>query len=149
MGLFQSLKIPYTYNLMKNNPILIELPEAFCDERGKIQNLNIKNFSDSVLIESKKDSIRANHYHQSDSHYCYLINGQIHYYHRRVGSQGEPEKIVIQPGQMFYTPPLVEHAMYFAKDSLFLAFTSRPRDQKSYEDDIVRVELIKPEELSH
>lgn len=121
---------------------MIDLPVPYVDERGKIQVLTDFPVGSVVLIESTNGSIRANHYHKEDNHYCYLISGCIEYYHRPVGSDEEPEKIIIQPGQLFYSPPMVEHAMKFTEDSVFLALTKRNREQKNYENDLVRVKLI-------
>jgi hypothetical protein len=45
---------------------------------------------------------------------------------------------------MVFTPPMVEHAVEFLEDSVFLNITGKPRDQGSYEQDLVRVELYKP-----
>ena len=122
--------------------VMIDLPVPYVDERGKIQVLTDFPVGSVVLIESTNGSIRANHYHKKDNHYCYLISGCIEYYHRPVGSDEEPEKIIIQPGQLFYSPPMVEHAMKFTEDSVFLALTKRNREQKNYENDLVRVKLI-------
>ena len=64
------------------NPIL-NLKTPFKDDRGIIQNLvslNKSQIRSAVLIESKKGSLRANHYHKVDWHYCYIISGSIEYH---------------------------------------------------------------------
>ena len=43
---------------------------------------------------------------------------------------------------MIFTPPLVEHCMKFPKNTLFLTLSRNPRDQETYESDVVRVKLI-------
>ena len=43
---------------------------------------------------------------------------------------------------MVFTPPMVEHCMKFPIDSLFLTLSRNPRDQETYEADVVRVNLI-------
>lgn len=121
---------------------ITELPEPITDDRGSIQLLINHPIGSVTLIKSKKGSIRANHYHKEDDHYCYLISGCIEYYHRPTGST-EPLKIeIIKPGQQFYTPPMVDHTMKFLEDSMFFAFAKRKRDPNSYESDVVRVKLI-------
>ena len=35
-----------------------------------------------------------------------------------------PEKILVQTGQMIFTPPMVDHAMKFPTDTLFLTLSS-------------------------
>ena len=41
----------------------IKLPKEFKDKRGIIKNLINFNFGSCVLINSNKNSIRANHFH--------------------------------------------------------------------------------------
>jgi len=45
---------------------------------------------------------------------------------------------------LVFSPPLVEHAVEFLEDSVVLNITGKPRDQGSYENDLVRVNLYKP-----
>jgi hypothetical protein len=47
---------------------------------------------------------------------------------------------------MFFTPPMVDHAMVFAEDTVFLTLGRNPRDQESYESDVVRIDPIQPRE---
>jgi hypothetical protein len=73
-----------------------------------------------------------------------VLSGSIEYYHRPQGSKANPERIIIEKGQQFFTPPMVEHAMVFPEDTTFLTLSYNKRDQKAYEEDLVRVELVKP-----
>ena len=50
---------------------VVKLEKPFVDARGKIQPLVDAMMRSAVMIESKAGSIRANHYHKSDWHYCY------------------------------------------------------------------------------
>jgi uncharacterized RmlC-like cupin family protein len=88
--------------------------------------------------------VRANHYHQTDWHFCYVLSGEIEYYHRPHGSAKRPEKVVIEEGQMFFTPPLVDHAMVFPKDTIFLTWGRNSREQEVYEADVRRIAPINP-----
>ena len=129
---------------MLQNPIL-PLKKPFSDDRGIIQNLvslNKSRMRSAVLIESKKGSIRANHYHKVDWHYCYIISGSIEYYYRPTNSDKEPIRILINAGQVFYTPPMVEHAMVFPEDTVFLTLGGGTRLHEDYENDLVRVNLV-------
>lgn len=123
--------------------VIVPLSKPFIDDRGEIQPLVDVDIKSCVLISSKKGTVRANHYHKTDFHYCYVLEGSIEYYHRPVGSE-EAHMEVIKKGQMFFTPPLVEHAMVFPEDSVFLAFGRNSRQQESYEGDLVRVQFIDP-----
>ena len=84
---------PLTESEKKNWPghghVKIEKP--FVDARGKIQPLVDMMMESAVMIESKKGSLRANHYHKTDWHYCYVISGAIEYHHRPTGSTDAPD----------------------------------------------------------
>jgi len=121
---------------------IIKLEKPFVDQRGKIQPLVDMIMQSAILIESKAGSIRANHYHKTDWHYCYVVSGQIEYFYRKTGSNKRPESIIVKKGQMIFTPPMVDHAMKFPSDTTFLALSRNPRDQTSYEQDVVRINLI-------
>ncbi len=122
---------------------IVSLPSPFVDARGAIQTLVEGGIHSIQIISSKKDTVRANHYHKSDSHYMYVVSGSMNYYSRPVGSKEPPHSQLVTAGQMVFTPPLLEHAVHYLEDSVFLNITSEPRDQSSYEEDLVRVELFK------
>jgi len=123
-----------------DNPI-VELEPPFSDERGAIYPIVDEKMESCVIITSKKGSVRANHYHKTDWHYCHVLTGEIEYNWRETGSDEAPHKITISEGQCFFTPPLVDHAMVFTKDTTFLTLGRNPRDQQTYEADVERIEL--------
>jgi len=138
--------IPVTKEEMELWPSepLVKLQNPFIDRRGSIQPLVDLMMKSAVMIESKAGSLRANHYHKTDWHYCYVISGQIQYFHKNVNSNKMPEMIIVKKGNMVFTPPLVEHCMKFPEDTIFLTLSRNPRDQETYEADVVRVNLIDP-----
>ncbi len=115
------------------------------DQRGEMTYLIEGSEIKSVLrITCKKGSIRANHIHDKDSHYSYMLEGSMEYYYRKGFDDKAPVKhLKVKKGEIVYTPPKEAHAMKFLEDSVFLAFTTEKRDQKKYEKDLKRVELIK------
>jgi len=121
---------------------IIELENPFIDQRGEIQPLVDKIMKSAVMIHSKAGSMRANHYHKTDWHYCYVISGEIEYYYRKTNSLETKKQIKVKKGQMVFTPPMVDHAMVFNVDTTFLTLSRNFRDQKTYESDVVRIELI-------
>ena len=127
---------------------MVSLEAPFTDDRGKIQPLVDLMMKSAVMIESKKGSLRANHYHKTDWHYCYVISGCIEYYHRPTGSTDEPECLRVKGGEMVFTPPMVDHGMKFPEDTVFLTLSRNPRDQESYEADVVRVDMLNAEGLT-
>ena len=140
-----SLKIePLTEDEMKDWPKhpLVNLEKPFVDLRGSIQPLVDSIMKSAVMIHSKAGSLRANHYHKTDCQYCYVISGKIEYYYKEVNSEKTPELLIVEKGNMVFTPPLVEHCMKFPEDTLFLTLSRNPRDQETYELDVIRTNLI-------
>lgn len=129
---------------MSKHEVIVPLEKPHRDPRGAIQKLIGFPIGSVHVITSKKGTVRANHYHKKDDHYCYLASGRMNYYWRPAGSTAKPKKVVIKPGQLFYSPPLVEHAMQFTADSVFYVFAKNRRKQSEYEADLVRVNLIEP-----
>lgn len=121
-------------------------PEILADDdRGIIEQIPAGDEFSVLRITSKKGTVRANHYHQKDSHWCYLAKGKIEYVTRAVDDEnGELTKEIIEPGMSFYTPPMLVHAMHFLEDSEFYAYTPRSGNQEEYENDIIRVTLVEP-----
>lgn len=124
---------------------LVTLERPFVDVRGLIQPLVDIPMKSAVLIESKKGSLRANHYHLTDWHYCYVLSGKMEYYHRPHGHADKPERLIVEEGHMVFTPPMVDHAMVFPVDTVFLTLSRNPRDQTAYEADVRRIDMISAE----
>ena len=120
----------------------VRIGNIYKDKRGVIYNILNKTLGSCLLINSKKNSIRANHYHKKDWHYCYILKGKIEYYSRKVGSKKKPKKEIFKKGDLFFTPSLVEHAMYYPENTQFLALAKLTRKKANYEKDTVRVKLI-------
>jgi len=126
---------------------VVKLERPFTDGRGSIKPLVDIMMKSAVLIESKAGSLRANHYHKTDWHYCYVLSGVIEYIYRLTGSKGEPETLLINEGEMVFTPPMIDHGMKFTVDTVFLTLSRNSRDQLSYESDVVRVDMVSSEGL--
>lgn len=132
---------PNDSETLKNN-MKIKLAEPFADARGSIQPLVAGTFKAAQMITSKAGTVRANHYHKGDSHHMYIVSGEFDYYYRPTGSTEEPQCVRVKAGEVVYTPPMYDHAVKFITDTAFINFASHDRDQSTYEDDIVRIELI-------
>ena len=127
--------------------IRINLEKPFEDKRGYIQplvNFPMKNLS---MIYSKKGSVRSNHNHYTDWHYMYTISGSFDYYYRPHDSGAEPKVEKFVAGEMVFTPPMEDHACVFTEDTILVVVSRNPRDQKTYESDVVRIELINPDDV--
>ena len=99
--------------------VIVNMEASHDDARGSIQPLYDLPTKSVVLISSKKGTVRANHYHLTDWHYCYITEGEIDYYHRPHGSEEAPELVTVTAGKLFFTPPMVDHAMVFTQDTTF------------------------------
>ena len=128
------------YNLPKKAKV--KLSASFKDNRGEILNISNQLFGSCVLIKSKKNSLRANHYHKKDWHYCYVLKGKIEYYCRKHGLKSKPKKIIMKEGDLFFTPPMVDHAMKFPKYTEFIALGRGNRSKINYDKDTHKIELI-------
>lgn len=125
----------------------VPLGEGFKDQRGEILNLILsEGLVGSVAeIGSARGSVRANHYHKTDWHFTYVAAGSVLYFERPIGSAEVPEPEEFVPGEVFFTPPNVEHAMLFSEDSVILTFAKNVRTHENHEADLVRVSFVTPE----
>lgn len=126
--------------------IFKNIKPEFTDARGDIFKLldDGKTIIKSVLlITCKPGAIRANHYHKTDSHYCYMLYGKMEYTEGPLpGKKGKNKIEIVEKGDMVYTAPNVPHAMKFLEDSAFLTLATESRSQKDYESDTVRLKVI-------
>src|SRR5919108_5531851 len=84
--------------------VIVPLARPFSDARGEIQPLVDLMMESAVLIHSKRGAVRANHYHRTDWHFCYVLSGAIEYLHRPTGSRAKPKTVFVKEGELFFTP---------------------------------------------
>lgn len=117
----------------------------FEDERGFISRLvNDEKipFTAVLLISSRKGAVRANHYHKKDFHYVYCLSGTFKYSEKNMNNPSfKKESVILKPGDLVLSSPMMAHSMEFLEDSLFLAITTESRDQEKYEKDTVRLKF--------
>ena len=123
---------------------LVLLDEPFVNHAGSIQNLLLDGCQSVAVIESGADTVRANHWHQTDWHYTYVTRGRLCYCWCPAEDQGRVHYTTFKAGDLFFTPPRVAHAMYFIEPTTILTFARNRRDHEHHEADVVRVSLIKP-----
>jgi dTDP-4-dehydrorhamnose 3,5-epimerase-like enzyme len=141
-----------TYTEMVNNgewpsDSAVPLDTPFINENGVIQNLVLKPMTSVAVITSEPGSMRANHYHKTDWHYAYVVQGKVLYFERPVNSKEIPQPRAFVTGEMFFTPPMKEHTMVFPVKTTIVTMAKNVRSHESHEADLVRVEFITPEKL--
>lgn len=122
----------------------IEIPAPFDNDAGSIFNIARGSFGSASLIKSVRGAVRSNHYHQTDSHFIYVLSGMMYYYWRPAGIDGKIplapcDKILVKAGELIFTPPLVAHATYFPAETTIVTLNKYARDHRSHEADVVRV----------
>jgi len=120
--------------LIKNLEYVKEGENIFSDERGKISNHELTEPINLIgLIESKKGTLRANHYHPQQEQKCLFTKGQIIEVFQDIISHDAPKVTqVVNAGQLSVIKPNVAHTMIFTKDSTFLNLVRGERDQENY-----------------
>jgi quercetin dioxygenase-like cupin family protein len=110
------------------------------DARGIIDVLlSEKEVIKNVLyITGKKGSIRGDHYHKKDTHYCLILQGAIDY--RWFESNPGFLTVSLGEGDLVYTPTGEVHRFTFLTDGIFLAMATQSRQQKNYESDTIKVQ---------
>ena len=96
---------------------------------------------------SKKNSIRANHYHKKDQHYAYIIEGKILFFYRNKKDKSKLNYKIMKKGDLFFTTYMQDHMAYFLEKTHFLAFSTRKRSKFDYEKDLVRINMDKESEV--
>lgn len=126
----------------------VNLPSAFINGSGKIQNIVEHACGGVAVIESIKATVRANHWHRTDWHYLYVLTGKLAYFSRPLGAKDKArDPVICGPGSLVFTPPRVEHAVYFPTETLCLSISRLNRRHEVHEADVVRLTegLIDPE----
>ena len=121
---------------------LINFKDKFEDNRGFIQPLCDLNMKSASLIYTKSNQWRANHYHKKDWHFIYVMSGEFEYYFRKTNTKDEIQKKIVKDGQLLFTGPMIDHAMLYTKETKILVVSKNPRDQKTYEEDTVRIDFM-------
>ncbi len=123
----------------------VPLDPPFVNHNGSIQNLVVKPMTSVSALDSVKGAVRANHYHRTDWHYTWVASGSVAYLVRPIGSGDVPDPIVFRRGDVFFTPPMVEHAMVFLEETLIVTMARNVRLHESHEADLVRVAFVTPD----
>ena len=111
------------------------------DVRGGILSIVDEPVSNVSIITCNPGSVRSNHYHHTDWHLMYVLEGQIDYFFKDVDTD-EMKYLCVKPGDNIFTPPKELHATYFPVKTVLIVSSKNPRDQETYERDTVREVLV-------
>ena len=125
------------------NETAIKIEPAFVDKRGSIANILEKEICHVAIITSKKGAIRANHYHPKQMQYVYLVSGKYKTYSKNLKKkEAKDEELIVEPGMLVITPPMIAHAMEFLEDSVFINMTDGSRDSDKFSEHTIKYNLI-------
>ncbi len=121
-------------DLIKDLEHVKEGENLFVDERGIISNHELTEPINLIgMIESKKGTIRANHYHPQQEQKCLFTKGQIIEIFQDIINPNSPKITqVVNAGQLSIIKPNVAHTMVFSKDTTFLNLVRGERDHENY-----------------
>ena len=111
------------------------------DARGGILSIVDEPVRNVSIITCTAGAIRSNHYHHTDWHLMYVLEGQIDYFFRDLDSS-EIKYIRVAKGDNIFTPPKELHATYFPVQTVLIVSSKNPRDRETYERDTVRETLV-------
>ena len=106
----------------------------FIDSRGKISNHELTEPINMIgLIDSKKGTIRANHFHPQQEQKCLFTKGQIIEIFQDILNPNSPKITqVVNEGQLSIIKPNVAHTMVFTKNTTFLNLVRGDREHENY-----------------
>jgi len=121
-------------NICKDLEYVKDGENIYADSRGKISNHELTEPINLIgLIDSKKGTIRANHYHPQQEQKCLFTKGQIIEVFQDILNPNSPKITqVVNEGQLSVIKPNVAHTMVFTKDTTFLNLVRGERDHENY-----------------
>ena len=124
--------------------------DPYVDSRGNILNYYLSEEINHVgLIDSKKDTLRGNHYHPEQTQVCLLIKGSYISVTKNISEKNSViESRLIIENQLSTIPPNVAHTMIFLEDSIFLNLVRGERSHENFDKThTLKYELVQEELL--
>ena len=119
------------------------------DNRGSIKSIVDYKISNVSIITSNSNSIRSNHYHIKDFHFMYVLEGKIDYFFKGIHDDNDNMYYLeVNIGDTIFTPKMEIHCTFFPIKTKLIVSSYYPRDQKTYEEDTVRVNFIDKTNIS-
>ncbi|MDA9732549.1 methyltransferase domain-containing protein [Acidimicrobiaceae bacterium] len=127
-------KMENNFNNFESNEYIGEGKDPFIDDRGKILNYYLNNKVNQVgLIDSKRGSVRGNHYHPDQLQTCILIKGSYISVTKNLEDDNDViESRLIKEGEISIIKPNIAHTMVFIEDSVFINLVDGEREHENY-----------------
>ena len=121
-------------DLVKDLEYVRDGENEYVDSRGKINNHELTEPINLIgFIDSKKGTMRANHYHPQQEQKCLFTKGQIIEVFQDLLNPNSPKITqVVNEGQLSVIKPNVAHTMVFTKDTVFLNLVRGDREHEGY-----------------
>ena len=121
-------------DLVKDLEYVRDGENEYVDSRGKISNHELTEPINLIgFIDSKKGTMRANHYHPQQEQKCLFTKGQIIEVFQDLLNPNSPKITqVVNEGQLSVIKPNVAHTMVFTKDTVFLNLVRGDREHEGY-----------------
>ncbi len=116
------------------NEIVLDATDPYFDKRGKILNYELTEPINLIgLIDSKKATTRANHFHPIQEQKCLVTKGQFISVLKNLKENNSIiETQLVKENQITVTKPNVAHTMVFTEDTQFLNLVRGEREHKNY-----------------
>ena len=128
------MSLPLQSTLFKNT-------QRDSDSRGEIISIVDEAVRNVSIITCNAGALRSNHYHQTDFHFMYVLEGEIDYFFKDLNSD-KVHYLKVCSGDTIFTPDNEIHATYFPVKTRLIVSSRFPRDQATYEKDTVRVPFV-------
>ena len=121
-------------NFVKDLEQIRDGENLYVDNRGSISNHELTEPINLIgMIESKKGTVRANHFHPQQEQKCLFTKGQIIEIYQDLINKDAPKITqVVNAGQLSIIKPNVAHTMVFTKNTTFLNLVRGERDHENY-----------------
>ena len=117
-----------------SNEIIEIGQDNYIDSRGIISNYYFEDNINMIgYVESKKHTLRGNHYHPIQTQKCLLIEGMYISVTKDLQNKNSVvETRLVKKGELSTIPPNVSHTMIFLEDSVLLNLVNGERDHENY-----------------
>ncbi len=127
-------KMENNFENLEFNEFINEGKDPFIDHRGSIINYYLDNKVNQIgLIDSKRGTVRGNHYHPEQLQSCILIKGSYISVTKNLKDDNAViESRLVKEGEISIIKPNIAHTMVFIQDSVFINLVDGEREHENY-----------------